>query len=136
MHANEYLQLKRKNWIIGHHQVPFPTPSVSSKFPCPCTFQSQLALIAALKFWKQIFILLLTLCTFFRVCPKQFAVLITAMITGRAATFFFCSVLLRSTFLKGMLPTTSNIIQALEYKHFDKILALYISSLLPSFFSK
>ena len=68
----------------------------------------------------------------FRVCPKQFAVLITAMITGRAATFFF-SVLLGCTFLKAMLPTTSNILQALKYKHFDKILVLYISSLLPSF---
>ena len=69
----------------------------------------------------------------FRVCPKQFAVLITAMITGRAATFFFCSVLLGCTFLKAMLPTTSNILQALQYKHCDKRLVLYISSLLPSF---
>ena len=60
MHAYEYLQLKRKNWIIG-------LESLSQRLVClqnflhPCTFQSQLALIAALKFWKQIFILLLTL---------------------------------------------------------------------------
>ena len=59
---------------------------------------------------------------------------ISLHVPGRTATFFFNSVLLRSTFLKAMLLTTSNIIQALQYKHFDKRLVIYISSLLPSVF--
>ena len=33
----------------------------------------------------------------------------------------------RIYFLKTMPPTTSNIIQALQYKHFDKRLVIYIS---------
>jgi len=41
------------------------------------------------KILKEHFHAVATFVAFFKVCPKQFAVLITAMITGGAATFFF-----------------------------------------------